>query len=238
MKKHFNHDAFTCPLTERGYLLEGAFHRVAQSYKITYHDLPMLYVASILYLYGADFGGIYPSFKGKVPKGFGDVAGYNRAPSMYFSFHNKPIIHKKNEVEIISSKIKKIGYDFWYPYIGWSTPEGKKVRSIVKPILEKEKLTPEMINWNKKQEKFCNITGSWHSDFLKLNKDKYDFEFKAYIYGTDLRFTIIDKKSKKMSSKQVTTRQKEYSKLFNDFAEYLYKSFLSNAKGFPKCLYE
>ena len=68
MKKHNYHDAFTCPLTERGYLLEGAFHRVARSYKITYHDLPMLHVASVLYLYGADFGGIYPGLRARCQK--------------------------------------------------------------------------------------------------------------------------------------------------------------------------
>ena len=236
-KENYDYDIFTVPLTKRGYLLEESFNRVFQSCCNNYKDKSLMYVASILYLYGADFRGIFTGFVGKIPKGKENVVDYKRTPSIYFTFRNKPIIYKTNEIQIISNEIKKLGYSFWYP-IGWVNQEGKKIRSVVEPILEKDNFTSGMINWNKKYEKFCDIVGYWYTDFLKNNKEKYDFELKAYKNETNLNFIIIDKKIKKMNSKEILVRQKQYSKLFNDFAEYLYKGFLSNEKGFPKCIYE
>lgn len=236
-KSHKN--IFTTSLTERGYLATQAFHKVSSSYACEPAEPYLWYIASILYLYGGDFNGMYSGYKGKTDKNFEGVLGYTKEPWLLFTYRDKPLISKFNEVKIISEGIKQLGYDMWYPY-NWVTKEGEEARSLIDPILEKGKFTTEMRAWTKKYEKLSKLADFWHSDFIKKYKTKHGLKFKLYGYKDDsyAAFTILDEKIKGLNAKEVKVRQEEYMKVFEAFAEYLYKGFLSKAKGFPKCIYE
>lgn len=160
-------------------------------------------------------------------------------PSVYFTFRNQPLVSKNNEIEIISNGLKKAGYkDMWYPY-QWATEEGDKVREIIDPILSKEKDATEMKKWKNDFQKLKYIVNVWHIDFLKKNKNKYDFDFKLYDYGNYCVFTIKDDKYYQAKGKDaIREKQYQYLKAFDDFAKYLYKGFLEEKTLFPKCLYE
>lgn len=238
-KKEIGLDIFDTPLTKRGYLANKTVHIIHQFTNCKGGQLSLAHTASILYLYGADFRGLYNFDLEGTHQSNKDYLKKYKVPSICFTFRNQPLVSKNNEIEIISNGLKKSGYkDTWYPY-QWTTEDGDKVREIIDPILSKSKDTTEMKKWNNDFEKLKDIVNVWHIDFLKKNKKKYDFEIKLYDYGNSCIFTTKDDKHDQIKGKDaVRERQYQYLKAFDDFAKYLYKGFLEEKDIFPKCLYE
>jgi hypothetical protein len=254
-KSKIGSDIFTIPLTDRGYLLFNAEKYVystsfssiipytfgkdfSQKYLINDFVQDFLHVMSVLYLYGAEFKNIHLPYDKKSKSNKINESIYSLEPSFCFTRINKPILNKNNEVKIIKENLKKLGYDTWYPH-NWATEDGEKIRTIVSPILNRQKQTKEMKKWENDYNDLCSLVDVWYKDFLKKNKEKMDFSFKLYGHEGYAQLTVLDEKiSSTKDLQKIKERQEEHMRVFRLFSMYLYKGFLEEGKFFPKCLYE
>lgn len=236
----YNHsmkDIFTVPITARGIIANNAFRRVA----VTHGDAwdPILgYIFSILYAYGGEMYGMYPAVSKKVSKKWQGVLGYLRVPWISCEYRNKPFIMTKNQVAIFKTELKKLGYDFPFPY-NYGDATGDTVRAAINPLLEKDKKTAAYVTWERDQKKWKKMIGMWHDLFYQQYQKQWDFKIKLYDYVKYVAFTIHDEKIDMLTKKsEIMARQKKHQELLNDFAMFLYDGFLNKKKGFGKCLYE
>ena len=234
--KEMNRDMFTTPLTDRGYLATVASDLVYQTYRAAPWEPILGHIASIFYLYGAEFNGIYGGRRGAAET---NTLEHERQPSLHFRYQNPPLVWATGEIGIVSQELKKLGYDMWYPYTSWPDEDGKKVREIIDPMLKERGWTPEAEEWKKKHDDLCNLVNDWHTDFSRSYKGTHDFQIKFYDASTTAVMTILDEGASEMEDTgRIDKRQQEYLVLLNAFAEYLYQGFLDEHKLFPKCKFE
>lgn len=230
-------DIFTVGLTERGFLANQSFSRIA----ITRGDAwdPMLgFIFSIIYLYGGEIRGIYPACTKRVSKKWSGVLGYTRSPWLLFEFRNAPFLTRENQVKIIGDKILQEGMDFLAPYY-WIDEIGESLRKNINPLLQKSKKTKSFKDWEKGQLQWKKVMGKWHDMFYATYKKQFDFSLKLYEYQSHLAITIKDDIIETVSnSNELKHRQSLHQELITDFATFLYDGFLNKKKGFGKCLYE
>ncbi len=231
---------FSSPaLTSRGYLVYKAESEVFRTYNCHGKFFSLANIATILYLYGADFRGIHSFELEDTHAANKHFLKFYRVPRIYFTLRDRPLIYKNNQANIIADILKKSKMNTWYPY-NWTTSEGENVRNEVDPILSKAKETAQMKKWRKNFDSMLHFVDAWHKDFLKHYKNTYDFEFKLYKEDDETcYFTIKDDAYLKFKTKEeIRERQWQYLKVFDDFARYLHKGFLEQGKLFPKSPYE
>ena len=232
---------YDLPISPRGYLLNEAQYRVSNIFNWEGEFYPLISIASVLYLYGAEFEGIHSfnfdeSLDDKSNKSFLKIY---KVPKISFRLKNMPLIFKDKEYEIKSKKLIEFGYNFWYPY-KWITKEGDEIREVIKSEISKNKKTKAIQKWEKDSIAFASLVSKWYKSFLKTYKNRYDFELQIYdMSNCNYLLTIKDDKYEGFKTKEkIKKRQKEYTDMLLAFSEYIHDGFLNNKSIFPKTIYE